>query len=98
LSPLEIGIHALAVVGKAKGGKGKKGGLSRYAELLGKSHQYLSQLVQAAEVAEAVKPATQVAGLIERAKHLCAIHALPRRMWAEMVAARLDRGSLPSRE
>ena len=50
LTPLEIGIHALGAVGKAKGGKGKKGGLKQYSELIGRTHQYLSQFVAAAEV------------------------------------------------
>ena len=36
LTPLEIGLHALRAVPKAKGGKGQKGGLSEYAKAVGK--------------------------------------------------------------
>jgi hypothetical protein len=69
LSPLEIGIHALGAVGLGIGGRGQKGGLSEYAEQIGKSKQYVSQVRQAAEVLKAVKPSTQVDGLIDKAKH-----------------------------
>lgn len=81
LSPLEIGIHALKAVPKAEGGRGKKGGLSQYAERVGKSRQYITQLHQAAEVA-AGKPASQLAGLMTRTQHLCAIHDLPAECWS----------------
>lgn len=96
LAPLEIGLHALDRVGKATAGRGKKGGLSEYARKLGKSHQYLSQLVAAAEVA---KSASQVADLLDKAKHLNAIHGLagkpkdgPHPHWAEVVEAMLAGG------
>lgn len=78
LAPLEIGMHALERVGKATAGRGKKGGLSDHARKIGKSHQYLSQLVAAAEVA---KSATQVADLLDKSKHLFVIHDLPRCCW-----------------
>jgi hypothetical protein len=35
LDPLEIGIHAFEAVPISKGGKGKKGGVSEYAEKIG---------------------------------------------------------------
>lgn len=80
LSPLEIGIHALKAVPKAEGGRGKKGGLSEYAEKVGRKHQYISQLRQAAEVVDGI-PASQLAGFLDRAQHLCALHKLPRACW-----------------
>ncbi len=96
LAPLEIGLHALDRVGKATAGRGKKGGLSEYARKLGKSQQYLSQLVAAAEVA---KSASQVADLLDKAKHLNAIHGLagkpkdgPHPHWPEVVQAMLAGG------
>lgn len=50
LSPLEIGIHALGTIDKGSPGRGKKGGIAQYAREVGKTQQYLSQLVAAAEV------------------------------------------------
>lgn len=82
LAPLEIGLHALERVGKATAGRGKKGGLSDYARKLGKSHQYLSQLVAAAEVA---KSASQLADLLNKTQHLYAIHAADLSLWPVIV-------------
>ena len=79
LSPLEIGIHALKAVPKAEGGRGKKGGLSEYAERIGKTNQYVGQLRQAAEVA--VETSNLSLGFMDRTKHLAAIHKLPRPCW-----------------
>lgn len=86
LSPLEIGFHCLKAVPVAKGGRGQSGGLSEYARKIGKTHQYICQLRDAAEVLLAWrKPATQVAGFIDKAKHLAAVHKLPRARWPEFV-------------
>lgn len=79
LSPLEIGLHALHCVSLSEGGRGKKGGLSEYAGKVGRKHQYISQLVSAAKVAE--KAASQLAGLGDKTQHLSAIHALPESVW-----------------
>lgn len=97
LAPLEIGLHALERVGKAKGnGRGQKGGLSDYARKIGKSQQYLSQLVSAAEVAKAT---SQLVALLAKTQHLAAIHGLagrpkdgPHPHWAEVVQAMLAGG------
>lgn len=96
LAPLEIGLHALERVGKATAGRGKKGGLSDYARKIGKSQQYLSQLVAAAEVA---KSTTQVVDLLDKSKHLAVIHGLagkpkdgPHPHWPEVVQAMLSGG------
>jgi len=75
LSPLEIGIHALSYVPKSTGGRGKKGGLSEYAKALGKNQATISQLVQAARVAE--KVLLEQCLLQDKTKHLSAIHQLP---------------------
>jgi hypothetical protein len=50
LLALEIGIHALAMVGKAQGKKTKGDGLAGYAEEIGKSRPLLTQWVDAAKV------------------------------------------------
>lgn len=83
LSPLEIGLHALERVGKAKGhGRGQKGGLSDYARKTGKSKQYLSQLVAAAEVAKA---SSQLDALLNKTQHLYAIHSAAASLWPVIV-------------
>lgn len=77
LAPLEIGLHALKAVPRAQGRKGK--GLSQYAELLGKTQPYVSQLRDAAEVAVALHNLSyEVGDYLNHAKHLYEIHALPR--------------------
>jgi len=96
LAPLEIGLHALECVGKAKAGRGKKGGLSDYARKIGKSSQYLTQLVAAAEVAKSV---SQLTDLLSKAQHLYAIHGLAGKPkdgrhphWPDVVKAMLAGG------
>lgn len=81
-------MHALEVVGKAKGGRGNKGGLTAYATQMAISQPYLTHLVQAATVAKAWKAITQAMGfsvLLDKAKHLHALHALPSSFWPAMV-------------
>ena len=85
LSPLEIGIHALRAVELADGGRGVKGGASAYAEQLGKTHQYVTQTRQAAEVFRSIKHATQVACFLDKAKHLAAVYKTPQDMWQVLV-------------
>jgi site-specific DNA-methyltransferase (adenine-specific) len=91
LAPLEIGLHALECVGRdEKRGRGKKGGLAEHAAKIGKSKQYLSQLVAAAEVA---KVSSQLDALLDKAQHLHAIHSEGRReLWLSLVAALLSGG------
>jgi ParB/RepB/Spo0J family partition protein len=97
LAPLEIGLHALDRVGKAKGhGRGQKGGLSDYARKIGKSQPYLQQLVAAAEVAKGI---SQLIPLLEKTQHLYAIHGLagkpkdgPHPHWPDVVKAMLAGG------
>jgi ParB/RepB/Spo0J family partition protein len=89
LTPLEIGIHALDVVAKAKAGRGKKGGLSEYARLLEKNQGYLSQLVSAAEVAKSIGQPMDLVPLQDKAMHLYALHGLPKDLWPGTVEALL---------
>jgi N6-adenosine-specific RNA methylase IME4 len=86
LSPLEIGLHALKTIGRGKAGRGKKGGLSQYAALIGKSQPYVSQIVAAAEVAKSISQLIDLADLRERCQHLYAIHDLPEELWSGAVA------------
>lgn len=90
LSPLEIGMHALNCVALGEGGRGKKGGLSAYAEAVGRAKQTVSELVAAARVAENCPLERTV--LMDKTKHLAAIHALPPECWPEAVRIMLDRG------
>jgi len=88
LSPLEIGLHALHCVGLSEGGRGKKGGLSAYAEAIGKSEGFIRQIRNAAKVA-----ANLVVNydLSDKTQHLSAIHALPESCWAAAVQIMLDK-------
>lgn len=88
LSPLEIGLHALHCVGLSEGGRGKKGGLSAYAEAIGKSEGFIRQIRNAAKVA-----ANLVVNydLSDKTQHLSAIHALPESCWPTAVQIMLDR-------
>jgi ParB/RepB/Spo0J family partition protein len=85
LAQLEYGLHAVEISPK-KGGKGNKGSdRIDYAESIGKSKSYVSQAVGAAKVANAVKEFTQVNTLIDKAKHLYAIHAADPSLWPVIV-------------
>ncbi len=80
LSPLERGIHF--------NGSGR--GVREYAREVGRNHQVISYESQAAEVATQV--ASRIADLLDKTRHLAAIHALPSACWAEAVAAMLSGG------
>jgi N6-adenosine-specific RNA methylase IME4/ParB-like chromosome segregation protein Spo0J len=87
LSPLEIGMHALHCVALGTGaGRGQKGGLSAYAEKVGKSKGKISEYRQAAAVAE---KCSHMGTLLDKAAHLSAIHSLPRECWQPAVEAML---------
>ena len=58
----------------AGGGRGKKGGLSGYAEATGKSRQLLERNRDGAEVAEKVYDNIQVSSLLDKAAHLSATY------------------------
>jgi ParB-like chromosome segregation protein Spo0J len=86
LSPLEVGMHALHYVAKAKGGRGQKGGLSEYAERIGRHAGLLTDYRNGAAVAETLHSSE---GLLDKAKHLAAIHKLPEEAWGVAVEAML---------
>lgn len=90
LSPLEIGLHALHCVGLSEGGRGKKGGLSAYAERVGKAQNTISELVNAARVV--VKVSVDRYVLHNKTQHLAAIHALPESVWPAAVDAMVVTG------
>jgi site-specific DNA-methyltransferase (adenine-specific) len=92
LGPLEIGIHALQAVPLGKGGRGKKGGLTEYATLLGKAKSRISEYRAAAEVfltARETVPAPEQ--LCDKAQHLSAIHAAKDLLWPILVVAMLEK-------
>jgi N6-adenosine-specific RNA methylase IME4 len=89
LAPLEIGLHLLKAVPPEKGGRGKKGGLSAYAEQIGRDRSYVSRLREAGEVAEAVKPVCPLTGFLDRAMHLCEVHDADPPLWPVLVQALL---------
>jgi N6-adenosine-specific RNA methylase IME4/ParB-like chromosome segregation protein Spo0J len=89
LSPLEIGMHALHYVEKATGGRGQKGGLSAYAEAVGRKRQNVESYRDAAEVAGNLHNDMQVSDLLTKAAHLAAIHKLPEESWSVAVEAML---------
>ena len=88
LSPLEIGMHALHYVAKAKGGRGQKGGLSEYAERIGMDSSLLRRNRDGAEVSEKVGHVSEVSDLLTKAAHLAAIHKLPEAAWSVAVQHR----------
>ena len=91
LAQLEYGLHAVELP-EASRGKGNKGSKRLdYAASIGKSKGYVSQAVGAARVANAVKKFTPVNILMDKAKHLYAIHAgdIARDLWPCVVASML---------
>ncbi len=85
LDPLEIGIHALKAVPLEKGGRGKKGGLSEYAEKLGRTKRAIIDLRLGAEVL--IKSGKLTSQFLGKATHLAAIHDLPPDLWPGAVAS-----------
>ena len=75
-------------VAKGKGGRGKKGGLSKYAERLGRKHNTISEFRNAASVAVNLSAGRHL--LLDKAAHLSAIHKLPESCWAVAVEAGPD--------
>jgi ParB-like chromosome segregation protein Spo0J len=87
LTPLEIGLHALRAVPKAKGGKGQKGGLSEYSKRIGKNRQDVNLYRQAAEVYQEVKHEEYSSCLLKLAFHLSAIQKAHKSVWPTIVSA-----------
>lgn len=90
LSPLEIGMHALKAVPKAEGGRGKKGGLSAYAERVGKARRSIEFCRDAADVVSAVN-VPNISHLLDKTHHLAAIHAADPALWEALVTLMLSR-------
>lgn len=90
LSLLEIGIHCLKAVPLAKGGRGKKGGLSAYADSIGKKQQDIVTLRKAGEVYQSLKPTEYSVGFLDPEKsyafHLAAIHSADQRAWSHLAS------------
>ncbi len=82
LDPLEIGIHAFQAVPLANGGRGKRGGISVYADRIGKKQQYISQLRDAGEVAKHTSQLVGLSKLIGKAQHLAILNKLPSDVWS----------------
>ncbi len=82
-------MHALNCVSLAEGGRGKKGGLSAYAEVLGKSEASVRQGRDAARVTKNLVLEYEL--LMDKTKHLSAIHALPESCWQEAVSLMLKK-------
>ena len=98
LAQLEYGLHAVDLP-EASRGKGNKGSKRlEYAASIGKSKSYVSQAVGAAKVANAVKKFTSVNILIDRAKHLYAIHSAHEALWPVIVPHMLKGWSVADTE
>jgi ParB-like chromosome segregation protein Spo0J len=91
LSPLEIGMHALKAVPLAEGGRGRVGGLSEYAERIGRAKGSVSELRSAAEVLQTVLSENSF-GLTDKAKHFYEISKSPRESWPFLVDRLLNKG------
>jgi len=61
--------------------------MSEYAEQIGKSHQYVTQVRQAAEVLKAVKASSRLDALLNKTWRLVAVYAAPADIWALLVDA-----------
>ncbi len=85
LAPLEIGTHAFNAIQLGIGGRGKRGGLAAYAAAIGKGAPWVSMVRAAAEVLDAIKPFSQLNGLLECAQHLYELHAAPKSSWPALV-------------
>lgn len=81
--PLDIGLNALDTVEKSKGGRGVTSELSvsGFAERIGKSKQYLSEVTQAATVFRILSAQADSFDASNRTKHLTAIHSAPSPTW-----------------
>lgn len=90
LKLLEIGMHALKAVPLSEGGRGKKGGLSGYAEEIGFDKSRVSQLRSAARVADTVETSKQYL-VTDRPYHLYEISKAPRETWPALVGSLVKR-------
>lgn len=89
LTPLEIGMHALKAVPLAEGGRGKRGGLSAYAERAGFGEDSLRQWRAAAQVA--AETPDMCREFTDRVRHLYEISKAPRLVWPALVESLVKR-------
>ena len=82
--PLDIGLNALATVVKQRGVKTNMS-VTAFAERIGKTKQFVSQMIGAAEVIEKLSTQVDNFNLSGYAKHLCEIHAAPEWLWVSLV-------------
>ncbi|ANV88864.1 hypothetical protein [Picosynechococcus sp. PCC 7117] len=68
----------------SEGGRGKKGGLSEYAEKVGKSKSKFSEYKNGAEVYEKCSHVGTVSDLLDKARHLSHIHKTPSQYWQQL--------------
>lgn len=87
LTPLEIGLHVLSVVGKGKPGRGNKGGIADWARNMGISQQLLQVYVSAAAVA---KSTNQFVDLIPYMTNLSILHRCPESDWPDLIGRMLS--------
>jgi len=80
LTPLEIGLHALGAT-ERYGRNG--GGMRAYAEAIGKSNGYLTQITQAVSVYAQLRAESfsQLKLLSDKAQHLATIHKASQAAW-----------------
>jgi site-specific DNA-methyltransferase (adenine-specific) len=90
LSPLEIGMHALKAVPLAKGGRGQTGGLSEYAQKIGRGDDSVRQWRSAADVF--TETSDMCREFSDKTRHLHEISKAPRETWPALVAALAKRG------
>ena len=90
LSPLEYGMHVLKAVDKGANrftGNGLKG----YAEKIGRSPAYVTQVRNAASVLDSLE-LSQLNSILDKAQHLNAIHKAPDADWAWLVGELVEQG------
>jgi hypothetical protein len=91
LLPLERGLHALAAKGRANGGRGQKGGLSAYAETIGKHPSLIVREVKAAEVWKTYDHGHGFSPeKIPAARVLAELHVAASWLWPSLVAALIE--------
>lgn len=91
LTDLELALHALTVARRARGGRSKKGGVSAFAKVLGKSEGHVRQLIKAAKVFRALTETPYSSTrFARRVKHLAAVHRAHPSVWPVLAPLIVD--------